>query len=86
MTRLPPGWRFAIFGVRRDISSKSSIERSTSASAASASRWRTAFVDPPIAVWAAIAFSNDSRERMSEGRRSFSIQSIASSPARSATA
>ena len=38
------------------------------ASRASASRWRTAFVDPPVAATAAIAFSNDARVITALGR------------------
>ena len=43
------------------------MERGTPAECAIARRWRTAFVDPPIAMTIAIAFSNASRVRSWSG-------------------
>ena len=51
---------------------------------ASASRWMTAFVEPPIAASARIPFSNASRVRIFEGRRSCSTISTIRRPASSA--
>ena len=72
-------------GVRAPISLKSSSERSIPASAASAGRWSTALVEPPSAIWSAMAFSKLSFESTSEGRRSSSTQCMTASPARRAT-
>ncbi len=81
---VPPGCKLAIFGVRREIASNSSIVRSTPASAASANRCSTAFVDPPIATCNAIAFSKDFFESISDGRRSSLTAWRTASPARAA--
>ena len=67
-TYLPPGVRLVITGVRAETRLKSLIVRGTPASRASASRCRTEFVEPPVAAAPAIAFSNASLVRMSEGR------------------
>ena len=58
--------RSAACGARSRRSRRSSS--STPASRASASRWSTALVEPPLAATPAIAFSNASRVRMSRGR------------------
>ena len=50
----------ATIGVRAEIRSKSSIVNSIPKSRAMATRWRTAFVEPPVAATEATAFSNDS--------------------------
>jgi len=55
-------------GTPLEIRSKSSIESSTRASFAIASRCSTALVDPPSAITTAIAFSNASRVRICRGR------------------
>jgi len=55
-------------GVRRLMRSKSSSTNSTPASRATASRWRTAFVEPPVAITAAIAFSRPARVMIARGR------------------
>ncbi len=67
-------------GVFADISSNSSSSRSTPASSASASRCRTAFVDPPIAACTVMAFSKAGRVRISSGCTSDSRALTASSP------
>ena len=56
----PQGFMSAIRGVRALIRSKSSSSRGTPASRAIAKRCRTAFVEPPVAATAAIAFSRAS--------------------------
>ncbi len=81
----PPGRRSAMSGVRSLTVSKSSMVSGTLASRASASRCRTAFVEPPVAATPAIAFSNAARVRMSSGRRLRRNTSITSSPARRPT-
>ena len=58
MWNLPPGFMSATCGTRAAIRLKSSRSSSTPASLAIASRWRTAFVEPPRADVNAIAFSN----------------------------
>src|SRR5216683_1282383 len=68
-TKRPPGFRSAISGVRRLMASKSPSSSGTPASLASASRWRTALVDPPVAATPAMAFSNEARFTTSSGRR-----------------
>ena len=45
------------------------------------SRWRTPFVEPPVAATAAIAFSIAALVTMCEGRTSWRTRVIASSPA-----
>ena len=50
----------ATIGVRAETRSKSSIVKSIPKSRAIATRWRTAFVEPPVAATDATAFSNDS--------------------------
>ena len=65
--------------------SKSSIESSTPASRATASRCSTALVEPPLVATAAIAFSSDSRVMMSLGRWPRASTSITSLPASTAT-
>ena len=51
--------------------SKSSIVHSTPAEWAMARKWRTALVDPPVAMITATAFSMLFRVTMSRGFRSF---------------
>ena len=58
MWNLPPGRMSATCGTRAAILLKSSSSSSTPASLAMASRWSTAFVEPPSADVSAIAFSN----------------------------
>ena len=80
-TKRPPGLRSATTGVRVAISSKSSSSSGRPSSRAIASRCRTAFVEPPVAATAAIAFSIDARVRIVEGRTSPRTSSSASLPA-----
>ena len=58
---LPHGFMSARSGVRELILSKSSSVSGTFASRATARRWSTAFVDPPVAITARIAFSRAGR-------------------------
>ena len=58
MWNLPPGFMSAMCGTRAAIRLKSSRCSSTPASLAIASRWSTAFVEPPTADVRAMAFSN----------------------------
>ena len=83
-TNRPPGFRSASSGVRALIRSKSSIASGTPASRAIASRCSTAFVDPPVAATAAIAFSIASRVTIRRGRRSARTTSMTIAPARRA--
>ena len=55
ITKRPAGRTSTRCGTRRLIASKSSSSRSTCASRAIASRWRTAFVEPATAITTAIA-------------------------------
>ena len=79
--RIPPArptsstWYFAVLGATlhrqgtlRDRASMSSIVKSTPASAATASRWSTVLVEPPIATSSAIAFRNACLVAMLRGR------------------
>ena len=54
------------------------------ASLAIASKWSTAFVDPPVPVTPTIAFSSEARVTSADGRRSRPITSSTSRPAASA--
>ena len=56
----PHGFMSAMIGVRAEIRSKSSIVKSMPKSRAIATRWSTAFVEPPVAATDATAFSKDS--------------------------
>ncbi len=56
----PHGFMSAMIGVDAEIRSKSSIVKSMPKSRAIATRWRTPFVEPPVAATEATAFSNDS--------------------------
>src|SRR5207302_2062279 len=58
---LPQGFMSARSGVRALIRSKSSSVNGTFASRATARRWSTEFVDPPVAMTARIAFSRAGR-------------------------
>ncbi len=64
VTKRPDGLRSHRTGTFARIASKSSRESGTSAAWAIAMRWSTAFVEPPIAITTAIAFSNASRVRI----------------------
>ncbi len=64
---LPLGLRSASTGTRLPMRVKSSSASGTRASCAIASRCSTAFVDPPSAMTAVIAFSKASRVRIREG-------------------
>ena len=64
----PWGFMSAMWGTFRPTRSKSSSERSTCASCAIASRWSTAFVEPPRAMTTAIAFSKASLVMIWRGR------------------
>ena len=72
ITNCPPGLKSVRYGVSLLMLSKSSIDRSTSASLAIANRCNTAFVDPPIANTRRIAFSKASLVIMSRGFIPFS--------------
>jgi len=76
-----PGFRSASSGVRRLTRSKSSIDSGMRASRASASRWSTALVDPPVAATAAMAFSKEARVSRWSGRRPSRSSWTASAPA-----
>ena len=65
--------------------SKSSIVNRTPASRATANRWSTAFVEPPVVATAAMAFSIDRLVMICRGRISFFSRSITSVPASNAT-
>ena len=78
---LPAGARSQMNGVRFEIASKSSMERSMPISRAMASRCRTALVDPPLAATLAIVFSRDLRVMICEGRRLARTASIIMRPA-----
>ena len=79
-TKRPPGLRSPISGVMELIRSKSSMSSSTPASLATARRWRTTFVDPPVEVADAMAFSSDSLLMIALGFRSFSMRSMIRRP------
>ena len=81
----PPGLRSTKSGVRAEIESKSSRTSGTPASRAIARRCRTAFVEPPVAATAAIAFSNAARVRIFDGTRPSFRRSMTSRPAARAT-
>ena len=78
---LPHGFMSARSGVRELILSKSSSVRVTPASRATARRWSTAFVDPPVAMTARIAFSIAGRVMICRGRTSSFRSSSARRPA-----
>ena len=84
-TKRPPGLRSHSSGVLEAIRSKSSIDSSTPASRATASRCRTPLVEPPLIAIAAIAFSSASRVITSLGRWPRASTSITSLPASNAT-
>jgi hypothetical protein len=56
--------------VRAEIASKSSIVKSMSSSFAIATRWRTPFVEPPVAATDAAAFSSEALVTICDGRTS----------------
>ena len=74
----------ATIGVRSAMAPNSSISKGMPYSWAIASRWRTAFVEPPVAATAAIALSIERRVTKVEGRTSSRTSSITSSPQRRA--
>ena len=80
-TKRPNGFRSATIGVRAEIASKSSIVKSISSSFAIATRWRTPFVEPPVAATEAAAFSSDAFVMICEGRTSRRDEVDASRPA-----
>ena len=77
----PPGVMSATIGVRAAMVSNSSIDSGRFSSCASARRWSTALVEPPVAATAAIAFSIEALVTMLDGRTSWRTRVIASSPA-----
>ena len=68
MTYFPDGFISQRTGTRARIVSKSSITSGTSVECAMARRCRTAFVEPPVAMTTAIAFSNALRVMIWRGR------------------
>ena len=68
MTYFPEGFKSQRTGTRGRIFSKSSIVSGTRAACAIARRCRTAFVEPPVAITTAMAFSNAFRVRIWLGR------------------
>ena len=74
----------ATIGVASAIRPKSSISSGMPASRAIARRWRTPFVEPPVAATAAIPFSRARRSTIAEGRTSRVTRSMTSSPQRRA--
>ena len=74
----------ATTGVRAAMRSKSSRASGRPSSRAIASRWRTPFVDPPVAAMEAIAFSSASRVITCDGVTSRRRRSMARRPASSA--
>ena len=81
----PVGLRFTSTGTSRPSVSKSSRLSGTPARPAIASRWTIAFVEPPIAAFALIAFSSACRVMIRDGLRSSRTISTARRPARCAT-
>ena len=77
----PHGFMSARSGVRALMSSKSWSASGVPASRAHASRCSTAFVEPPVAMTAAIALSKFSRLSTREGRKSSLSISTARFPA-----
>ena len=67
-------------GVLRETASKSSIVSFTPASRATASRWSTAFVEPPVAMTPAIALWIDLRVMIRRGSRPLRSTSMTSRP------
>jgi len=72
----PDGLRLHSTGVLTRMRSKSSIVHSTPAVWAIAKKCSTAFVEPPVAMMTATAFSIDLRVTMSRGLMSFFTASI----------
>ena len=70
MRKRPAGRRSARRGVRRDISSKRSRRSATRARPAMAMRCKRAFVEPPSAMSAMIALSNEAALRKRRGFKS----------------
>ena len=67
--------------MRAEIASKSSIVKSIASSFAIATRWRTPFVEPPVAATEAAAFSIEAFVMICEGRTSRRTRSTTSRPA-----
>ena len=80
MTYAPNGLTSARCGTLAPTREKSARVRSTSASWAMASRWSTAFVEPPKAMTTAIAFSNASLVMMSRAVMPWRSSSTTASP------
>ena len=74
----------ATMGVRSAIVPKSSIASSMPNSWASASRWSTPLVEPPVAATDAMPFSSAFRVTIADGRMSRRTRSMTSSPERRA--
>ena len=81
MWYFPPGLVSAMCGTRAATRLKSSSASSTRASAAMASRWSTALVEPPSAMTTAMAFSNACLVRMWRGRMPWRSSSTTAVPA-----
>ena len=82
MAYCPAGRMSASTGTPSPMRVKSSSSRGMSAALAIASRCSTALVDPSSAMQTVMAFSKDSRERMSEGLMPRSISRATAAPAR----
>mmetsp|Transcript_21758 Transcript_21758/g.68158 ORF Transcript_21758/g.68158 Transcript_21758/m.68158 type:complete len:257 (+) Transcript_21758:443-1213(+) len=76
----PQGFMSHNTGVRRRTRSKSSYVSSSSKARAMASKWSTAFVDPPVHMTAAIAFSSEPLVTMSRGFMSCSRACLIAAP------
>ena len=79
-TYLPAGLRSARYGVRRMISTTSSMVKRMPASCAIAGRCRPALVEPPVAPATIAAFSSALRVTMSRGRSRLSSSAITARP------
>ena len=79
-TYFPPGFRSAMYGVRRMISTTSSMVKRMPASCAIAGRCRPALVEPPVAPTTTAAFSSALRVTMSRGRSRLSSSAITARP------
>src|SRR3712207_5325778 len=77
---LPDGRMLAITGTRREMASRSSRVSWTFARRAMARAWTMQLVEPPIAIWTIMAFSNAARVRICEGLRSSHTISTARRP------
>ena len=84
-TNRPAGFRSASTGVFRDTPSKSSIVSLTPTSRATARRWSTTLVEPPVAIAPAMPFRKAFRVRIWRGATPFRRSSITSWPVSKAT-